>query len=346
MIDVPSPAAIDPRIIGTGYAVPPGIRGNDDPIFDWLNANNPDRDKLFSGYNTRHVLLTDQSVTDIMKPACEMAMAAAGVEAAEIDLLIGDASLGEFVIPNAISELHCALGLSANVWPLSLTNAFSQFNAAVLLADALIRAGRARTILIAMGDNWTRYVDYHSPQAASAADGAAACVMGQRRGSGDWAFVDSRTIADTSFYGTMFMAADPKNTVGRPPQDFSHPYFHISPKGVQGFTDFGLKTAGKAVSELLSTHPEITQGADGTWQNLCLITHQASAKLIDYWVSQIKPEKNIQTIAQFANMVHSSIPFNLAYAMHNMPDFTQDYLVALCLGPDMHANATLLRRNF
>ena len=37
-----------------------------------------------------------------------------------------------------------------------------------LLADAMIRAGRVRTALVVVGTNWTRHVDYHTPQAISA----------------------------------------------------------------------------------------------------------------------------------------------------------------------------------
>ena len=66
------------------------------------------------------------------------------------------------------------------------------------MSDALIRAGRATYVLIALGDNWTRYVSYHTPQSVSAADGAAALVMGF--GLALWAYGrerEARTVSET-----------------------------------------------------------------------------------------------------------------------------------------------------
>lgn len=336
---------LPPAILGTGYALPLGQRENTDPIFDWLRKHNTDPKKLFSGYDKRHYLIPGETIVGLMKTAAEMAMTAAGVVASDIDLIIGDASVSDYQTPNGISGLHHALGLDARVWPIAVTNAFSQFPAAVMMADALIRAGRAKTILIAFGDNWTQFVDYQTPQAASAGDGAAACVMGQGRSLADWTFVDQRTLADTSYYGSMYMAADQRPNASRPPQDFSHPFFHISPKGTKGFTDFGLHRSATVVNDLLTAQPGLTRAQDGTWQDVCLISHQASATLMDYWKTTLKPELVIETLQMAANLVHCSVPFNLAYAMHKRPDMTQNHLVTLTLGPDMHANATLFRRN-
>ncbi|MEY3308244.1 MAG: hypothetical protein RLZZ413_2282 [Pseudomonadota bacterium] len=338
-------AAVDPRIIGTGYAVPPGIRTNDDPIFDWLKANDPNYGKYFNGYRDRHYLTPPDTVTDLMMAAAQRALRQAGLDASRIDLLIGDASVSEYLLPNAISGLHHRLGLAPHVLPVALTSGFSQFNVAMMMADALIRAGRATYVLIALGDNWTQFVDYHTPQSTSAGDGAAACVIGPARSSSDWSFVDSRTIADTSYYGSMYMAPDP---VSPGSSDYGRPVFQITDKGAQGFLDFGYNTAWTAATDLLLAHPEISRNAQGQWTDVCLITHQASAVLVDHWQKMINPGTIVQTIEKFANMVQCSVPLNLAYATENPQPckFTQNYLLTLSLGPDMHANATLFRRNF
>jgi hypothetical protein len=66
---------------------------------------------------------------------------------------------------------------------------------------------------------------------------------------------------------------------------------------------------------------------------------------MDYWQATIKPGHYVNTIARFANMVLANVPFNLAWGLQNSDDFVQNWLVTLCLGPDMHANAMLMRRN-
>ncbi|MEJ6402921.1 hypothetical protein [Yoonia sp. 2307UL14-13] len=333
-----------PRILGTGHTVPGKVRYNDDPVFDYLRKHPPPGSDLFAGYDKRHVLSNGETMIDIMLPAAKLALADAGITADQVDLLIGDGSVGKYRTPNTISELHHRLGLPARAWPLPLQNSFSQFNAALMYADALIRAERAEHILIALGDNWTRYVSYETPQAISAADGAAACVIGPTNNTSKWEFVDQITIADTSYYGSMYMASDlihdgeeaaPSLTETG---DYSHAYFHITDKGIKGFTEFGVRKSPDAVAALLKRHR-----LDAS--DVCLLTHQASTKLMEHWKEVINPGYYIQTIAQYANIVQCSVLFNLSWGMQNVPEFTQDWVVVLCLGPDMHANAMLLRRN-
>ena len=64
-----------PRILGTGYCVPKTIRTNDDPIFAWLQANNPPGKNLFAGYEQRRVLAADEDLMTIMVPAAASALA-------------------------------------------------------------------------------------------------------------------------------------------------------------------------------------------------------------------------------------------------------------------------------
>lgn len=329
-----------PRLTGFGHSAPGKIRKNDDPIFDWLKKNNPAGMALFKGYEERRVLCDGESIVYIMKPAAEMALAAADVSPADVDLLIGDGSIGAYTTPNAISDLHRELGLGGSVWPIAVANEFSQFNAAIMIADALIRAGRAKNILIALGDDWTRFVSYQTAQSVSAADGAAAAVMSARQDMGGWAFVDQITVVDTSYFGSMKMQADvidQSGGDGGDPGVLTRRFFQINEKGLEGFKKFGIETSPKAVLDLLAKN-----GVDA--KDVCLLTHQASATLMDAWAADIKPGAYVNTISEFANMVLASVPFNFSYGIAQPRGIEQDFVVTLCLGPNMHANATLLKR--
>ena len=332
-----------PRILGTGHTVPGKIRLNDDPIFNWLRENCPDIGEMFAGYEKRHILSDGEKMIDIMLPSAKLALDNAEIAPEQIDVLIGEGSIGDYRTPNTISELHHRLGLPSRCWPLPVQNHFSQFNASMMFADALIRAGRANYVLVSLGDNWTRYVDYHTPQSISAADGAAACVIGPSDNGAKWTFVDQITVADTSYYGSMYMAGDVVNTHSAqkpdaPGPDYSHAFFHITEKGAEGFKAFGVEKSPEAVAALLKRNRLKAQ-------DICLLTHQASSVLMDHWKKVIKPGCYVQTIAEYANIVQCSVLFNLSWGTQNVPTFTQDWLVVLCLGPDMHANAMLLRRN-
>jgi 3-oxoacyl-[acyl-carrier-protein] synthase III len=333
------PAAA-PRIIGLGYAVPMGRRGNDDPIFDWLRAHVPATSNPFQGYQTRAVLTPGEDLMTIMVPAALNAMADAGVQPSDIDVLLGHASVSAYANPNELSQLHRLLDLPERTYVIPLNCEFSNFNAGLLLGDALVRAGRARTILIVVGGDWTRHMDYHTVQAISAADGAGAAVMTPSSDPSRWQVIDQNTVTMTSYFGSMFMQGQPYAQM--PPRDgrqrlWSDAFFQITTEGMDGFRTFGGMVAPTAVTGLLERH-------DIPASSVSLIAHQASSVLFQLWQSQLQPAQLISTIAEFGNMTVANIPVNLAWSVEHDP-ITQDNLVLFALAPDMHANAVLLRRD-
>jgi 3-oxoacyl-[acyl-carrier-protein] synthase III len=327
--------SVIPRILGTGYAVPPKIRTNDDPIFDWLKRHPPPNNP-FQGYDKRHVLSKGETLTSIMVAAARNALKGAGVSPGDVDLLVGCASLSPYGTPNELSLVHRKLGLSESAWVVALNNEFSNFNAGLCFADGLIRAGRIKNALVAVGCNWTRHVSYRTVQSVSAADGAGAAVMGLSSDRDLYALIDQETITQTQYYGSMFMQGVERRYRGRPL--WTDPFFQITPEGLKGFGAFGAQTAPNAVIGILERR-RIPASAIG------LIAHQASSTLYAAWVKAIglKSSQLLQTIRQFANMTLANNAVNLAYAgMRRRIPF--DSLVLLSLGPDMHANALLLSR--
>jgi len=326
-----------PRILGVGYDVPAKVRTNDDPIFDWLKQHSPPGTDLFQGYDQRRVLAADEDLMTIMRPAALAAIRDAGLEPSDVDLLIGCGSVSPNVSPNELGRLHQKIGLHERAWVVPLANDFSNFNAGLLFADAFVRAGRAKYVLIVIGGNWTQYVSYRTPQAASAGDGAAAAILGLSTDASQWEVVDQNTITQSKFFGTMYMQGDCMYTQGDLDCTlWSAPYFHITDEGLKAFKTFGEDAPPKAASVLLRRHGLI--GRD-----VALISHQASKMLLDKWQVAIQPDQYVQTIRTLANMTVANIPVTLAWAKQHQP-VKNDYLILLGIGTDMHANAVLLRR--
>lgn len=334
---------LQPRILGLGYFVPPNLRANNDPIFDWIHEylqKNPNVPNPFQGYKTRVVLGPGEDLMTMMVPAAMNALEASNLQPSDIDMLLGYASVSPWANPNELSHLHQMLEMPQSTYVVPLNNEFSNYNAGLLFADALIKAGRAKNVLVVVGANWTQHVDYHTLQATSAADGAGAAVIGLSDDPTLWQVVDQNTVTDTSFFGSMFMQGHRYHQV--PPKDghqglWSEPFFQITANGMKGFGQFGGGIAPTAVTELLARHNIEPK----TWT---LIAHQASTKLFEMWQSQLQPAQMIQTIANFANMTAANIPVNLAWSVVNEP-VSQNNLVLFALSPDMHANALLLQRS-
>jgi 3-oxoacyl-[acyl-carrier-protein] synthase-3 len=112
-----------------------------------------------AGNNTRFWCEENQYSTDIARCAAERAMADAGIEAKEIDLLIYTGMSKAFVEPATGHVLRHELGaLNANV--IDTQDACSSFIKSIEIADSLIKTEKYRTILIAAGERTYDWADF------------------------------------------------------------------------------------------------------------------------------------------------------------------------------------------
>lgn len=312
--------------------VPEQVRGNDDPIFDWLRNNPSYGSKLFTGYKDRRVLGPGETVTSIMVRAAEQAMLDAGVGPRDIDLLVGQASVSRYISPNSLAEVHASLGLPSTTQVLPVADDFTNFNSSVVLCDSLISNGACNVCLIVCGANWTQHVDYHTPQAISAGDGAGAAVMA-RSGEGRlFRLVDRQQTVASEDFGAMYMAPNPIECNGR--DAWGTPVMHITPSGQLAFSTFGGQTAPRLAIELMERN-----GLEPA--QVTMICHQSSKVLLDSWRSLLPGVLLLDTLVEFANLELAAIPVNLAVLRDQIDT---DNLVLLGLGIELNASALLLRR--
>jgi 3-oxoacyl-[acyl-carrier-protein] synthase III len=335
-------------ITGRGYAIPRQVRHNTDPVFTWLKTYSQQPvDAYFYGYDTRYVLANDENIVDVMANAAMKAMNMANLDADEVDLLIGFVSVSKITMPNELARIHQILGLGMKCWIVPINTEFSNFNASIIFADALINSGRVANALIVCGSNWTQHVDYHSPASVSAGDGAGAAVIQTTDDLSCFRIVDYETITDTSnAWGHMMMTSDPAGaspTLSFPSQGgalaspglFTQPFFHIDDHGLYEFKTFGVHAPIEVVNKILQRNAL-------TSCQVTVISHQPSLYLLEKWKSEVQPCRWIDSLSMFANMTLASIPFNLAHAY---ADIETDYLILLGIGPELHSNGLLLRRN-
>lgn len=319
-----------PALIATGSAFPAQVRTNDDPIFDWLRNNPQYGGQLFTGYCQRRVLGPGESVTSIMVAAARAALVQGAVSPAQIDLLLGFGSVGQYVTPNTLAQVHEELGLPASTEVLPLANDMTNWASAVVIADAMIRAGRIQRALIVCGGNWTQYVSYHTPQAISAGDGAGATVVGPATSPSQWHLLDREWLTVSQDYGDMFMAAD-----SLPGGSFGPVYMHLTAEGLKDYVAFGEHQATEPVQTLLDRNGLMPE-------QVTMICHQASMAIISVWQQALPGITILQTIATYANLVLATIPANLDLLGSQV---ATDYLVTLGLGVQLHAGALLFTRD-
>ena len=322
-----------PALLATGSALPATVRTNEDPVFDWLRTHHPAGADLFKGYNERRALAVGEQLADLMAAAAQQALARAALTPADIDLIVGYGSIGTWAMPNDLVTVAVALGLPAGATILPINNEYANFNQGVVLADALIGAGRARNALVVVGADWTRHVDYHTGPAISAGDGAAAAVMAASDDDALFRVRDVAVAADHQYYGGMYVAGDPTQPPIVPPT-FGNQVFHLNEMGLEAFKTFGVTGPPELVQHVLARN-------NRTSSDVAFIGHQTSAVLNDAWKAALRPAQFLTTLTTYGNMTAANIPVTLDTCA---AEITTAHVILAALGPEPSCTVLLLER--
>lgn len=143
---------------GTGRAVPKRIMTNHD--FAAIGIDTDDawiRER--TGIRQRHVVGPGESLTSLSSEAARIAMAAAGVTAAEVDAIIMATISPDHLLPAAAVEVQAAIGASRAA-AFDIDAACTGWIYAVAIAEGLIATGSAETVLVIGGELLTRIVNW------------------------------------------------------------------------------------------------------------------------------------------------------------------------------------------
>lgn len=134
-------------------------------------------DDLFRGARERRVIDDDALASDLEVEAARAALDDAGVRPEDVDLVLVHSLVPDVLIPSNAPAVQDKLGCTrAAAW--SLDVGCASFHAQLMTADALIRAGAHRIVLIVQSHTGTRSVDPRTVASTNFGDAAAAAVVG------------------------------------------------------------------------------------------------------------------------------------------------------------------------
>ncbi|RMD83731.1 MAG: ketoacyl-ACP synthase III [Candidatus Dadabacteria bacterium] len=167
------------RILGWGFEVPPMVVTNDDlaPIVDtsdeWVRKR--------TGIVERRYVVDGEGSTALAETASRRALEKAGMDVGDVDALICCTLSPDVDFPGNSSLLHERLGLPP-VLAFDVRNQCSGFLYALALADHLVRAGRARNVLVVGSEVHSSGLDFAGSRGRDVTvlfgDGAGAVVVG------------------------------------------------------------------------------------------------------------------------------------------------------------------------
>jgi 3-oxoacyl-[acyl-carrier-protein] synthase-3 len=288
------------RIVGTGSYLPPNAVSNDDlarrvdTSDEWIVAR--------TGIRQRHIASAEQASSDLAVEASNAALAAAGVAAADLDLIIVATSTPDFVFPSTACLVQARLGVKGCP-AFDVQAVCSGFVYALALADSLVRAGQARTALIIGSEVFSRILDWSDRSTCVLfGDGAGAVVL---RADSRPGVLGSVLHADGSQAGIL---STPGNVSGG--SVIGVPFLRMDGQAV---FKLAVRVLDEVARETVSRCGLTLEDID--W----LIPHQANVRILEATAKRLKipRERLIVTVDQHANTSAASVPLALDVAVRD-----------------------------
>ncbi len=293
------------RITGTGSYLPPNRLTNVQLAADLAARGVETSDEWIverTGIRARHFAAPDVTSSDLGLEAARRAIEAAGLQAADIDLIIVATSTPDMVFPSVACILQHKLGI-AGCPAFDLQAVCSGFVYALSVADAMIKSGAASKALVVGAEVFSRILDFSDRTTCVLfGDGAGAVVLEASETPG---ILASDLHADGKHVGILCV---PGHVSGG--QVLGSPLLTMDGKAVFKLAVGVLESAARATL----AKAELTE-ADIDW----LIPHQANLRIMHSTAKKLKLplEKLIVTVDQHGNTSAASIPLALDEAVRS-----------------------------
>jgi 3-oxoacyl-[acyl-carrier-protein] synthase-3 len=256
-----------------------------------------------TGIRERRIAADGQVTSDLAIAAADKALAAAGVAAKDIDLIIVATATPDQTFPASACRVQAELGITRGA-AFDLQAVCSGFIYALATADNFIRAGQSQAALVIGAETFSRILDWTDRGTCVLfGDGAGAVVLQAADGKGNGAdrgILASQLRSDGRYRDLLYVDGGPSSTmtVG-----------HLRMSGREVFRH--------AVEKLSSVVRETLEGTNLTPADIdWLVPHQANLRIIDGTARKlnIDPRRVIKTIERHGNTSAASVPLALAEA--------------------------------
>ncbi|PAP78489.1 beta-ketoacyl-ACP synthase III [Rubrivirga marina] len=292
-------------LIGWGHYAPENVVTNDDlaQIVDtndeWIRSR--------SGIEQRHFVSEDQATSDLCVEAGRRALETAGVDPADIDLVLVATSSPDELTPPVSSRVQHRLGC-ANAGAMTLMVGCTGFVYGLVTADQFIQTGAYETILLVGAEVISKNLDMEDRTTCVLfGDGAGAVVLqATDRPCG----VRSFELGSDGSQADVLIAPAPGTRIPVSQEIVDNRTHYLRMDGRAVFK-FATRTMGESLQRVMAKAGVGVDDID------LFVPHQANARIIEYAAKQfgLPPEKVVMNVADYGNTSAATIPIALSEAL-------------------------------
>jgi 3-oxoacyl-[acyl-carrier-protein] synthase-3 len=275
-----------------------------------------------TGISERHVAADDEATSDLALHAAQAALQAAGLDPADLDMILVATVTPDMVFPSTACILQDRLG-ARRAGALDVAAACSGFIYALGVADGLVRTGTARTVLVIGAETLTKVVNWQDRNTCVLfGDGAGAVVV--RADEGDAGILSTHLYADGSRGSVLMLpGGGSRHPVSQAVVDAGLAKMQMN-SGNEVFK-LAVRAMEDAALTALKKHGFEVSDVDH------LISHQANLRIITALGQRlgVPDQKVIVNIQKVGNTSAASIPIALDEAVRD-GRVQAGHLVLLC----------------
>ena len=291
-------ASSNVAITGLGVHAPDRVVSNDElsqyveTSDEWIRER--------TGIRERRMAAKEEALSDVSLPAARQALAQAGIEGADVDLLIVATVTPDMAFPSTAALLADELG-ATQAAAYDLSAGCTGFVYALAQAYGMVGAGLSRRALVVGGDLLSRILDWQDRSTLVLfGDGAGAVVL---EPAGDPGFLGFELGADGGGGESLWLP-------GSGSRLFEQPDRYVKMNGREVFK-FATRVLVQSAHDVLERCGVSVDDVD------VYVPHQANVRIIDHAARKLgfPQEKVVINVDRYGNTSSGSIPLALADAV-------------------------------
>lgn len=313
-------------ILGTGSALPPRRVTNAelaervDTTHEWIVER--------TGIHARHIAADGETTATLATEAAEKALAAAGVPAGKVGLIVLATATPDQTFPASATKVQTALGIDDCI-AFDVAAVCTGFLYALSVADNMLKGGMAEYALVIGSETFSRILDWEDRSTCVLFGDGAGAILLQSVDAQDRGVLATRLHADGRHNDLLFVdgGVSTTGTIGK-----------LRMKGKEVFRHAVVNLAA-VLNETLEAAGHSADEVD--W----VVPHQANKRILDATAKKLglDPARVIVTVDQHANTSAASVPLALDTAVRDGRIKPGDLIVLEAMGGGFTWGAAVVR---